>query len=87
MKLFIGSLPFNISETDLIELFSQYGSVLSVNVVTDHFTGNPKGFAFIEMDSRSSGQQAMESLNKRVYKSRPLVCNEAKPQKKGNRRR
>jgi len=87
MKLYIGNLPYNISDSELLELFKEFGEVVDANLVKDRYTGKSRGFAFVEMDSRSSGQQAMESLNKTVYKSRPLVCNEAKPQKKGNRRR
>ncbi len=81
MKLYIGNLPFNVTESDLLDLFKDFGEVVEANLVMDRYTGKPRGFAFVEMDSRSSGQQAMESLNKTVYKSRPLVCNEAKPQK------
>lgn len=87
MKLFIGNLPYNISEPELMGLFTEYGEVVNLKLVKDQFSGESKGFAFVEMSSRSGGQQAMESLNKRVYKSRNLVCNEAKPQKKGKRRR
>jgi len=87
MKLFIGNLPYGISEPELLDLFEKFGDVVSSNLIKDQYTGQSKGFAFIEMDSRSSGQQAMESLNKTIYKSRALVCNEAKPQKKGGRRR
>jgi len=87
MKLYIGNLPYNISDSELLELFKEFGEVVDANLVKDRYTGKSRGFAFVEMDSRSSGQQAMESLNKTVYKSRLLVCNEAKPQKKGNRRR
>jgi RNA recognition motif-containing protein len=87
MKLFIGNLPYDISEPELLNLFNEFGEVVNANLVVDRFTGRSRGFAFVEMDSRSSGQQAMESLNKSVYKSKALVCNEAKPKKKGTRRR
>ncbi len=87
MKLYIGNLPYDISEPELSDLFTEFGEIVNADLVKDRYTGKSRGFAFVEMDSRSSGQQAMESLNKRIYKSRPLVCNEAKPQKKGNRRR
>jgi len=87
MKLFIGNLPYDISEPELLDLFNDFGEVVNANLVKDPYTGQSRGFAFIEMDSRSSGQQAMESLNKQVYKSRELVCNEAKPKKKSGRRR
>lgn len=87
MKLYIGNLPYDISEPELSDLFTEFGEIVNADLVKDRYTGKSRGFAFVEMDSRSSGQQAMESLNKRIYKSRPLVCNEAKPQKKGSRRR
>lgn len=87
MKLFIGNLPYDISEPELHSLFSEFGEIVNANLVRDQFSGEPRGFAFIEMSSRSGGQQAMESLNKRRYKSRDLVCNEAIPRKKGKRRR
>ena len=87
MKLFIGNLPYGISETELFDLFKEFGEVVDANLIKDPYTGNSKGFAFVEMDSRSSGQQAMESLNKKIYRSKSLVCNEAKPKKKGSRRR
>lgn len=87
MKLFIGNLPYEISEPELVGLFTEFGEVVNLNLMKDRFTGESRGFAFVEMSSRSGGQQAMESLNKKVYKSRSLVCNEAKPQKKGKRRR
>ncbi len=87
MKLFIGNLPYDITEPEVHELFSEYGEVISANLVTDHFSGRSKGFAFVEMSTRSEGHRAMETLNKKEYKHRELVCNEAKPQKKGKRRR
>lgn len=87
MKLFIGNLPYDIDETELSSLFTQYGEVININLVTDHFSGRSKGFAFIEMATRSEGHRAMETLNRHEYKSRQLVCREAKPQKKGKKRR
>ena len=87
MKLFIGGLPYNTTEAELTELFGQYGSVADTNLVTDHFTGQSKGFAFVEMSTRSEGHKAMENLNGKEYKHRLLVCNEAKPAKKKKFRR
>ncbi len=82
MKLFVGSLPYNITESDLLELFGQYGSVLSAKLVTDHFTRQSKGFAFIEMSTRGEGHKAMEDLNGKEFRHKYLVCKEATPQKK-----
>ncbi len=87
MKLFVGSLPYNITENELTELFGEYGSVVSTNLVKDQFTGQSKGFAFVEMSNRSEGHKAMENLNGTMYKHRSLVCNESKPMKKKKYRR
>jgi RNA recognition motif-containing protein len=87
MKLFVGSLPYNITEDELNDLFGQYGTVVATNLVKDQFTGQSKGFAFVEMSNRSEGHKAMETLNGQEYKHRQLVCNESKPMKKKFRRR
>ena len=87
MKLFIGNLPYDITEPEIVELFGSYGEVIEAHLVTDHFSGRSKGFAFVEMSTRSEGHRAMETLNKMEYKHRELVCNEAKPLKKSKRRR
>ncbi|MEN8188453.1 MAG: RNA-binding protein [Thermodesulfobacteriota bacterium] len=87
MKLFIGSLPYDITETELADLFGQYGSVVSAKLVVDHYSGQSKGFGFVEMETRGEGHKAMEDLNGKEYKHRSLVCNEAQPQKKKKSRR
>ena len=88
MKLFIGSLPYNITETELSELCGQFGSVVSAKLIVDQFSGQSKGFGFVEMSTRSEGHKVMEGLNGKEYKNRSRVCNEAKPPvKKGARRR
>lgn len=88
MKLFIGSLPFNITESELSELCKPFGDIMSVKLIVDQFTGRSKGFGFVEMSDRSQGHKVMEALNGKVYNHRTLVCNEAKPPaKKGKRRR
>ena len=87
MNIYVGQLPFDVNENDLEVLFSEFGEVASARLIMDRYSGRPKGFAFVEMADRSGGQQAMEHLNKQIFKSRSLVCNEAKPQKKGKRRR
>ncbi|WP_448871438.1 RNA recognition motif domain-containing protein [Desulfobulbus propionicus] len=88
MKLFVGSLPYNILESELSELFGQFGSVVSAKLIVDQFSGESKGFGFVEMSTRSEGHKAMDGLNGKEYKHRKLVCNEAKPPvKRGQRRR
>jgi len=87
MKLFIGNLPYIISESDLSQLCSGFGEVVSVKLVRDPFSGQPKGFAFVEMLNRSMGHKVMEGLNGKEYRHRELVCSEAKPQKKRGQNR
>lgn len=88
MKLFIGSLPYDITESELSELCKQFGDVVSAKLIVDHFSGQSKGFGFVEMSNRSEGHRVMEGINGKEYKHRTLVCNEAKPPKKrGSRRR
>lgn len=88
MKLFVGSLPYNITESELASLCAPFGDVVSVKLILDHFTGQSKGFGFVEMENRSAGHKVMEGLNGMEYKHRTLVCNEAKPPaKKGRGRR
>lgn len=88
MKLFVGNLPRDIAESELSELCSTFGTVVSTKLIIDQFSGQPKGFGFVEMSSRSEGHKTMEGLNGKEFKHRKLVCNEAKPpEKKGHRRR
>ena len=83
MNRYIVNLPCDISESEVLSLFVEFGEIVNAHLVKDQYTGGSRGFAFIEMDSRSTGQQAMESLNKKVYKSKSIVCNEVEPQEKG----
>ncbi len=87
MKLFIGNLPFDVTDVEILELFTEYGEVIASNLIKDQYTGKPKGFAFVEMSTRGEGHKAMETLNRKMYRHRELVCKEAIPQKKGKRRR
>jgi len=87
MKLFIGSLPYTITEAELTELCQPFGTVVSCKLICDQFTGRSKGFGFVEMASRSEGHKVMESLNNKDYNHRTLVCNEAKPPVKKGRMR
>ncbi len=88
MKLFLGCLPYSITETEITELCTQFGEVVEVKLIVDMYTGQSKGFAFVETPDRSQGHKVMENLNGFSYKNRNLVCNEAKPPvKRGTRRR
>lgn len=79
VRLYVGNLPFSVSEQDLEEMFGQIGVVESANVVTDRDTGRSRGFAFVEMDSREAADAAIAALNGREIDGRQLTVNEARP--------
>jgi RNA recognition motif-containing protein len=81
-KLYVGSLPYSTTEQQLSELFSQYGSVQSAKVITDRYTGQSRGFGFVEMSTGEEAQKAIASLHGSEMGGRTLVVNEARPQEK-----
>ena len=78
-KLYCGNLSFNVSSSDLEQLFSQFGTVESAQVITDRETGRSKGFGFVEMKSDAEAQAAIAGLNETEHDGRPLTVNEARP--------
>ncbi|RJQ27531.1 RNA-binding protein [Candidatus Parcubacteria bacterium] len=82
-RLYVGNLPYTVSEGQLKELFSQAGNVESANVIVDRNTGQGKGFAFVEMGSDEEAKKAIEMLNGHKMDDRSLVVNEARPQREG----
>ena len=85
IKLYVGNLPHAMTEAELSELFSEAGHVASAKIITDRQTGQPRGFAFVEMETKLEGQKAISMLNGRTVDGRPLAVNEARPQQKGGR--
>ena len=79
-KLYVGGLPYSITEDRLEELFSAHGTVESAKVITDRMTGRSRGFGFVEMSSQEEAQQAIDKLNGTDLEGRSLTVNEAKPQ-------
>src|SRR5215207_1557849 len=79
-KLFVGNLSFQATEEDLRELFAQAGTVETVRIITDQFTGRPRGFGFVEMTTKEEASKAVEMLNGRLFRDRNLVVDEARPQ-------
>jgi len=79
-KLFVGNLSFNTSNADLEGLFGQVGTVSSVNIIMDKFTGRSRGFGFVEMNNAQEAQAAIERFNGHELQGRALTVNEAKPQ-------
>ena len=79
-KLYVGGLPYSVTDGQLQEIFSAHGSVESARVISDKFTGQSRGFGFVEMGSGSEAQAAISALNATQYEGRTLLVNEAKPQ-------
>ena len=91
-KLYVGNLPFSVTEQDLSDKFAAYGTVKSVKLITDRDTGRTRGFGFIEMASDADAHAAIDGLNGSDYEGRPMKVNEARTLRKvyggvgGNRR-
>jgi RNA recognition motif-containing protein len=79
-KLYVGGLPYSVTEGRLEEIFAEHGTVQSARVISDKFTGQSRGFGFVEMASGEEAQKAIEALNGTQLDGRTLVVNEARPQ-------
>ncbi len=79
MKIYVGNMSFDTTEEDLHLAFKAFGKVISAAIIKDKFSGQPKGFAFVEMSSVAEGQAAIEGLNGKELKGRELNVNEARP--------
>jgi RNA recognition motif-containing protein len=78
-KLYVGNLTYNVNESDLEALFSQYGTVQSAQIIVDRDTNRSKGFGFVEMGSDAEAQAAIQALDGHDHDGRNLTVNEAKP--------
>ena len=78
-KLYVGNLAYSVNNDDLAQHFAQAGKVETATVVTDKFSGQSRGFGFVEMDNDAEAQKAIEALNGADYRGRPLTVNEARP--------
>jgi len=79
MNIFVGNLAKEVTDMELQELFATYGTVKSVKVIRDLFSGESKGFAFIEMPGNTEAQTAMKELNAHDLKGKKIAVNEARP--------
>jgi RNA recognition motif-containing protein len=82
IKLYVGGLPYSVTEQQLQELFAQQGAVTSAKVITDRVTGQARGFGFVEMATSEEAQKAITSLNGTQMGGRTITVNEARPQEK-----
>ena len=79
-KLYVGNLPYNVTEERLQQHFAQHGSVISARIITDKFSGRSKGFGFVEMSSDAEAERAISALNGTDFEGRNIVVSEARPQ-------
>jgi RNA recognition motif-containing protein len=79
MKIYVGNLSYEVTEEELRQEFLAFGEVESVSIVTDKYSGRPRGFGFVEMPSVSEGQASIEGLKGKTLKERTLDVNEARP--------
>ncbi len=79
-KLYVGGLPYSVTEAQLEEVFSAHGTVESARVITDRMSGRSRGFGFVEMSTPEEAEEAMQKLNGTELEGRTLTVNEAKPQ-------
>ena len=79
MNIYVGSLSYDVTETELENLFSEFGSVSSAKIIADRETGRPKGFGFVEMPNEDEALNAIKSLNEKDVKGREIKVNQARP--------
>lgn len=83
MKLFVGNLPKEYTEDDLVQLLSEFGTPSNAKIIKDRETGQSRGFGFVELPSKDEGSQAIEGLNGREVGGRALTVSEAREQQRG----
>jgi cold-inducible RNA-binding protein len=79
MNIYVGNLSYEATEEDLKQAFGAFGQVESVNIIKDRYSGESKGFGFVEMSSRAEAESAIEDLNGKEMKGRMLKVSEARP--------
>lgn len=82
MNIYVGQLPYSVNENELKEIFSEYGEIASLNLVKDRFSGQSKGFGFIDMPNNSEADKAIKALNKSMLQGREIKVNQAEQRRK-----
>jgi RNA recognition motif-containing protein len=85
MNIYVGNLSWEVTEDDLRKMFEAFGKVESANVIKDKYSGQSKGFGFVEMPSREEAQAAIQEANGKELKGRNITVNEARPRTEGGR--
>lgn len=86
MKIYVGNMSFSTNEDELKEAFEVYGKVEEIKIIKDKYTGESRGFAFVEMSANTEALAAIEGLNDKDFKGRNLVVNKARPRSEGSGR-
>ena len=87
MNIYVGNLPYSVTEDDLRTMFGQFGEVSSVNIINDQYTGQSKGFGFVEMSNQQEGEEAISNLNDSSVQGRNVKVSQARPRKDNAPRR
>ena len=82
MNIYIGQLPYSVTKEELREMFEQYGEVSSLNLIIDKYSGQSKGFGFVEMPNNAEADKAIKGLNKTMLKGREIKVNQAEERRK-----
>jgi len=85
MNIYVGNLSYEVAEEDLKQAFEGFGQVESVNIIKDRYSGESRGFGFVEMSDKAEAESAIEGLNGKELKGRSLNVNEARPRSEGGR--
>ncbi|PCI22032.1 MAG: RNA-binding protein [SAR324 cluster bacterium] len=87
MNIYVGNLPYGVTDNDLEDMFTEHGEILSAKVIMDKPTGRSKGFGFVEMSNDSEAEAAIQALNESSVEGRNLKVNQAKPREDRPQRR
>ena len=87
MNIYVGNLPYSLTEDDLRAAFSEFGEVSSVNIIMDRMSGQSKGFGFVEMPDNSEADEAIKALNESALNGRNIKVNQARPRGERSSRR
>lgn len=79
MNIYVGNMAYSLTEDEVRNMFSEYGEVTSVNIITDRYSGQSKGFGFVEMPNESEAEEAIKALNEAEVNGRNLRVNQARP--------
>lgn len=83
MNIYVGNLAYGVTQDELTEAFGAFGTVTSVKIITDRETGNPRGFAFVEMANNNEALKAIQGMNGQEIQGRAISANEARPRAEG----